>query len=348
MSPLHLTGRRQFLSFAVGGAAAFALPGTRAADEPATQGLGVAEPLHWRERILLGFGTTLWLRAAHANATRADTALTAAVAAIRRIEAQMSLFDPHSALSRLNRDGVLHDPPPELLAVLRLARNVASRSDGAFDVTVQPLMAAWQLAQRAGRAASATELRRAQALVGWRHVELTQQRVRLRQPGMALTLNGIAQGYAADSAKAALRQHGVKHALLDTGEWAALGQAPDAQPWMLGVADPRGNAAAPLLARLRDDGRAIATSSDAHTTYSADRRDHHIIDPRSARSPRELASVTVVAPSCALADALTKVVFMAGWQGALPLARRWGVDVLVVNKAGRWRASAGLALHPLT
>lgn len=340
MNPLNLARRRQFLSFAVGAWAASALPGARAAAEP-----GAAAPLQWRERVLLGFGTTLWLRAAHADAARADTALSAAVAVIRRIEAQMSLFDPQSALSRLNRDGVLHDPPAELMAVLRLARNVASHSDGAFDVTVQPLLAAWQHAHRAGRAASAAELERAQALVGWRDVELCACQVRLRKPGMALMLNGIAQGYAADLAKAALQRHGVHHALLDTGEWTALGQAPRAQPWTLGIANPRSDAATPtLLARLHADGRAIATSSDAHTTFSADRRDHHIIDPRSARSPRELASVTVAARSCALADALTKVAFMGGWSGALPLARRWGVDILVVDKSGRWCASPGLKL----
>jgi FAD:protein FMN transferase len=358
--------RRTFLRLALGtlaGTATGTRQGASATENPAAH-----EP-HWRERILLGFGTTLWLRAAHADAGRAEAGLNAAVAAIREVESQMSLFDAHSALSRLNRDGVLHDPSRELLEVLSLALHVCAQSDGAFDVTVQPLMLAWQRAHREARRPSAAELRAARALVGWRGVHIGARRIALRTPGMALTLNGIAQGYAADRAKAALQAHGIGHALLDTGEWAAWGEGPGGQPWALGVENPRAAAQGPagerpsrplplaaphraiwprqgdleLAAIARLAGRAIATSSDAHTAYSADLRDHHILDPRAGRSPRELASVSVAAPSAALADALTKVFFMAGGSAALPLAKRWGVDVLVVDKAGRRRASPGFA-----
>ncbi len=325
MNPIP--SRRRFLRLALGLGAGLGAPATRA-----------GEALQWRERALLGFGSSLWLRAAHADPHRAEAGLGAAVAALRHVESQMSLFDPASALSRLNRDGVLDDPHPDLLAVLRLARAVAARSDGAFDVSVQPLWLAWDRARRAGRLAGEPELRQARSLVDWRGIDLSPRRVQLRRPGMALTLNGIAQGCAADLAKAALQSHGIAHALLDTGEWSALGTGPDAKPWTLGVADPR--SAGAVIARLHAHGRAVATSSDAHYSFSADRRHHHILDPRTGDSPRELASVTVAAPSCALADALTKVVFMGGWRGALPLARRWNVDVLVVDKAGRWQTSA--------
>jgi FAD:protein FMN transferase len=349
MNPMHndraVGGRRRFLSLALGACA-----GASAA----------ANELLWRERVLLGFGTTLWLRAAHADGARAEAGLSAAVVAIRNVESQMSLFDSTSALSRLNRDGALAGPPRELLEVLTLARHVAQRSQGAFDVTVQPLMRVWQDAHRAARRPTAPELHAARTLVGWRDVDIDAQRIRLRKPGMALTLNGIAQGYAADRAKAALQAHGVDHALLDTGEWTAWGEAPGAQPWTLGLANPRAAGASaqpraasaspgdaprarahrPIAATLLA-GRAVATSSDAHTAYSADLLDHHILDPRVGESPRELASVSVAAHSGALADALTKVFFMAGWHGALPLARRWGVEVLVVDKNGRQRASPG-------
>jgi FAD:protein FMN transferase len=295
--------------------------------------------LRWRERALLGFGTTLWLRAAHRDAETVERALDAAVRAIRHVEAQMSLFDPASAVSRLNHDGELRDPDADLLQVLRLAQQVAARSAGAFDITVQPLWQAWEAARRAGRMPTPHELSKARALVGWRGVEVEAARVRLRRPGMAITLNGIAQGYAADLARERLRAHGIEHALLDTGEWAPLGHAPGEQPWRLAVADPR-NAAQPVVA-LQARGRSVATSSDAHTTFTADLRHHHIFDPRSGESPAQLASVTVLAHSCALADALTKVMFMGGIADALALAQRWGVDVLAIDKAGRWQASPG-------
>ena len=332
--------RRQWLRTSLGLGAA--LTGVGAAP-----GLAAASLLVWRERALLGFGTTLWLRAAHHDGSTVERALDAAVQAIRHVEAQMSLFEPSSAVSRLNRDGALREPDAHLLRVLQLARQVAERSAGAFDITVQPLWLAWEAARRLGRMPTRHELSAARALVGWRGVEADTARVHLRRPGMAITLNGIAQGYAADLARDRLAALGIEHALLDTGEWAPLGRGPGDLPWTLAVADPRGGAsgASPAVAALQAQGRSVATSSDAHSSFTADLRHHHIFDPRSGESPASLASVTVVAPSCALADALTKVMFMGDIAQALALARQWGVDVLAIDKAGRWQASPGLGLE---
>ena len=124
--------RRQLLGWGLGAAAGAGWPVVSSAALSKVQG-------HWRERALLGFGTTLWLRAAHPNTDVLEAALQDAVQAIRQIESEMSLFDPDSAVSRLNRTGVLSQPSAALTSVLSLARHVSSRSQGAFDVTVQPL-----------------------------------------------------------------------------------------------------------------------------------------------------------------------------------------------------------------
>ena len=347
--PLGWTSpRRQWLRTSLGLGAA--LLGSRAVSTAAT---AASEPLVWRERALLGFGTTLWLRAAHRDPATVERGLDAAVQAVRHVETQMSLFDPASAVSRLNREGELRGADADLLRVLRLAQQVSASSGGAFDVTVQPLWVAWDAARRVGRLPTVQALAQARARVGWRGLDVGANHIRLRHPGMGLTLNGIAQGYAADLARERLRAHGIEHALLDTGEWAPLGHGPDDRPWTLAVADPRaaGNSvvseAANAVAVLCAEGRSVATSSDAHTTFTADRRHHHIFDPGSGQSPAQLASVTVVAPSCALADALTKVLFMGSVNEALALARHWGVDVLAIDKSGRWRASPGLRLTGL-
>jgi FAD:protein FMN transferase len=322
--------RRQWLRLSLGSGAALVAGGLGAT--PAA--------LIWRERPLQALGTHLWLRAAHQSGLRVELALDAAVAAIRHVERHMSLFDANSAVSRLNRDGTLQHPHPDLVKVLKLAQDVSARSQGAFDVTVQPLWNAWFSAQQAGQLPSESALNTARAQVGWRHLVISDEKISFAKPGMGITLNGIAQGFAADLATDTLRQHGIEHALIDTGEWTSLGNGPDATPWKLGIEDPRREGV--LVASLLLNGRAVATSSDAHYRFGNSDEHHHIFDPRTGFSPRELASVTVAATTCTLADALTKVMFMGSAQRALQLARQWQVDVLAVDKAGRQFASAGL------
>lgn len=332
--------RRVFLQSSLG-------LGALGASIPALANAAVAERgaprMQWRERSLIGFGTVLSLRVAHGDAGQAEQALDAAVRVVRHVEDQMSLFKPDSALSRLNRDGVLRDPHPDLFQVFQLAQGISARSNGAFDVTVQPLWAVFEAAQRRGTLPSATAVAQARAAVGWRELQVSPQEIRLGEPGMAVTLNGIAQGFAADLVRTGLEARGIRHALINTGEWTALGRPGADRPWLLGIADHR--EAQALMGWLAMDGRSVATSSDNETTFSADHRHHHIFNPRTGYSPAELSSVTVAAPSCALADALTKVMFNAGRQEALRLAREWRVDVLVVDKAGKWWASEGLRVE---
>ena len=298
--------------------------------------------LHWGRRSMLGFGATLSLQAAHEDAQTLERALDAGTQALRRIESLMSLFDPDSALSMLNRNGRLQSPPPELVDILDIAHAVSRDSDGAFDVTVQPLWLAFDEARRAGRLPAPGEVDAARAKVDWRALDVGRRLIRFDMPGMAATLNGIAQGYAADRVRAVLASHGIRHALVDAGEFAPLGRNSEARPWTLGIADPREESV--LIARLMADGRCIATSADNLTSFSADRRHHHIFDPRTGYSPTALSAVTVAADTGAMADALTKVFFVAGPTLARALAHRWKVDVLWVDKAGRWQATPGLRL----
>jgi FAD:protein FMN transferase len=327
---LCTTTRRDCLRVSMGLGAALVLPGA-SAKTPALQ---------WRERVMVGLGTTLSLRAGHTDGVRADAALDAAVSAIRHVEQQMSLFIPSSALCRLNRDGVLHQPHADLVQVLTLAQQVSQKSQGAFDVTVQPLWDVWQKAKQAGRLPTAGEVRSAVARVGWQHLQVSPQRIGFAQPHMAVTLNGIAQGFASDLARSALASRGIDHALIDTGEWSALGTSPQQSPWTLGVADPRHPNV--LIAKLALAGGAMATSSDVHYRFGSDDKHHHIFDPQTGYSPSQIASVTVLASSCALADALTKVMFMASAARAMELAKLWKVDVLVVDKAGKWQTTEAL------
>lgn len=329
--------RRTFLQTSMGLGATMAAQVNLAVGQVGTpKTLGA---LAWRQRPLLGFGTNLSLLVAHTDQALADLALNVAVADIRHVESQMSLFNPHSALSQLNAQGFLAQPHPDFLKVLQLAKAVSEKSHGAFDVTVQPLWAVFSEAQRAGRLPTAEAVAQARQRTGWQHVVLSPARIRFTQPGMAITLNGIAQGFTADLIQAHWRDMGIEHALINTGEWAALGKSQMGGDWRLGIANPRDEQK--LMKSISPHGRSVATSADSQTFFSPDFRHHHIFNPHTGYSPLDVACVTVAADSCALADALTKVMFMADMDQAMMLAKAWSVDVLVVDKAGKWRATPG-------
>lgn len=299
--------------------------------------------LQWQTTTFNALGTTLSIRAAHHNRDVLNTALQAARDVVMHVEDQMSLFRPSSALSQLNRDGELLHPDAGLLGLLRLSQQLAKKSKGAFDVTVQPLWALYASRKNIGRLPTAVEIAQARQRVGWRGLHISSQRIAFDKEGMSVTLNGIAQGYASDLVRHRLHSLGIRHALINTGEWSSLGRSGDGHDWVLGVADP--HQANQLLTRLQMRSSCIATSSDEQCEFSADRLHHHIFDPATGYSPQDISSVTIAAPSCAQADALTKVLFVAGYAKALEMANQWQVNALVVHKNGQWQASPALHLQ---
>ncbi len=332
--------RRQVLRMGWGlGAAAAAAAWVRPI-QGATKQADAWPKLHWQETALLAFGTTVWMRVAHEDQAQASIGLAAATKAVQRVDQLMSLFRPDSEVVRLNRDGELRNPAPELVKVLKLSQKVARASAGLFDPTVQPLWQLWDQASQQNRRPAPAAWQTAKGLVDWQAVHVAADLIRFAKPGMAITLNGIAQGFAADEAAAALRRAHIEHALLQTGEWMPMGRPAEQASWRLGLSNP--HVPDDIIATLEADGRAVACSSDDKMSFSADRRDHHILDPRSGYSPTQLSSVVVVAPSCALADALTKPMFMGSARDALALAKQWQVDVVTISKQGHVSASSGL------
>ncbi|RUS59527.1 FAD:protein FMN transferase [Pseudorhodobacter sp. E13] len=269
-----MTTRRRFLTIS---AAAFALPSLVRAANVTT----------WTGQAL---GARTVLRLAHPDA---QAIAARAMAEMARLERVFSLFQPESALSRLNAAGTLANPPFELLECLSLAGAVHRASEGRFDPTVQPLWAAYA---QAGGTPLAAQLDRARALTGWGGVTLAPDAITLR-PGMALTLNGIAQGYIADRVAALLAAEGLNDILVDTGEFRALGGHPGGGAWPVQLAS---GGEVPLTQR------ALATSAPLGTCFDAGRQQGHILDPRTGHSAAPVwQSITVSAPSAALADALS-------------------------------------------
>ena len=234
----------------------------------------------------------------------------------------------------MNRVGELRKPDADLVSVLTLAQFVSQRSAGAFDVTMQPLWKLWTDHAIEKTLPSFNTLSQTCSLVNWQALSVSPAEIRLNKKGMGVSLNGIAQGYAADKVRAVLQAHGVQHALIDTGETTFLGQSSKGEDWRFAVEPSAASSSVPPI--INTHGWAIATSSDAHTVFSSDHVHHHILNPQTGDSPTHWSSVSVMAPSCALADALTKVFFMCPPQRVERLVKAWGVGVVLQDKRGRW------------
>lgn len=309
--------RRRFLSLAIGGCG---LAAARSAL--------VSRRLVRVERRARALGSEVSLLVYHEEEAVAERAIDAAFSALDTLEDVLSLYRPESDLCRLNRAGGLRRPHPDLVVVLSSALEWSRRTRGAFDPTVQPL---WNLYARGGLPTQA-ELQESRDLVDWIRVRADSGELRLG-PGQLVTLNGIAQGFAADRVREVLLAHGVRHALVNTGELGSLGRKPGSEEWKVGVQHPRIPEAYIALTPL--DGRFLATSGDYETHFTEDFSSNHIFDPATGRSPDRLASVSVLAHSGMEADALSTAVFVLGPQRGLELvARVSGADALLVMKDG--------------
>ena len=280
----------------------------------------------------------------HRDAASGEAALDAGFAELEQVENVMSIYRPESQLSILNRDAVLRQPHIHLVTVLSYASQVADQTGGAFDITVQPLWELYRNAQKEGRLPMESEVAAARSRVDWRRVQVDEKSISLSGEGTAITLNGIAQGFAADAAIAAMRRAGAAHALIDTGEMSALGGKPDGAPWRVGIQHPRQPDAFISLAKLQD--RCLATSGDYETQFSDDFVNNHLFDPHTGRSPTELASVSIAAPTAMAADALSTAVFVLGVERGMELVRNLpDTDALLVLKNGRIVSTEGFPLE---
>ena len=214
------------------------------------------------------------------NLTRATQARIAS--ALTEIEAQFSLHDPRSALSRLNRDGHLPAPSREMRALFRTCTALHRLTGGAFDPTVQALWRSHALG---------LDTRAARRFVGWERLRIDDTAITLA-PGQQVTLNGIAQGHATDRIAILLRDAGYRDILVSVGEDRALGG-----PFRMQIEDPVHGA----LGQVTLDGTAQATSSPTALRIGSAL---HVLDPRRDRRP-VWSTVSVTAQEATLADGLS-------------------------------------------
>lgn len=288
--------------------------------------------LRWQGRAL---GADSEIRLYHSDDAAAREAVAASVAELERLEKIFNLWHPDSALSQLNRTGQLENPPLDLVRALTETMAVAEVTDGAFDPTVQPLWALYaDSLTRTGRPPSEAELAKVRPLIGWRQVDVSTDRIRLHRTGMALTLNGMGQGYITDRVAEMLARHGFPHVLVDLGEFRAPAGLPDGSPWSVGVRDP--NDFAREMGRLSLAEGALSTSEAYGSSFRTGGRDGHILNPANERPALSVASVTVRAATATKSDLLSTALAVVGpAKAAAVLHACGGQGALLMDDQGR-------------
>ncbi len=289
--------RRRFIGISAAVAGAAALPlclSSRNKNLPqATEWHGIA------------LGADAHLRLYHPDSRFARNLIEKAVAEVDRLEKIFSLYRNDSLLVKLNQTGRLNNPPAEMLAVLSISRYVHRLTQGTFDPTIQPLWQAYAdhfTRSPGSRNIPGHSVSRALSRVGFEHIVFDNRAVWFRKPGMALSFNGIAQGYITDRITDMLRDAGLEQALVDMGEIRAL-ETQHRHIWRAGIRHPEQEHT--LLATLPLQNQALATSSGYATPFDEARHFTHLFHPRSGLNQPRYRSISVMAENAATADAFS-------------------------------------------
>ena len=267
---------------------------------------------------------------------RVTGAISDAVEArLAEVNRQMSTYDPESVISRFNAARTT-DPvpvPPEFLTVYEIARLVHERSEGAFDVTVGPLVQLWGFGP-AGETPLPTEaeLAAARERVGSGYLEAGPGTLRKTRPDVEIDFSAVAKGFGVDEVARVLERLGQDDYLVEIGgEIRSAGHRDDGQPWRVAIErpDPARRAVHHVI-ELGD--AALATSGDYRNFHEEDgTRLTHIIDPRTGRPvTHTLASTSVVADDCATADAWATALLVLGPEEGLRVAEARGLAAYLI------------------
>ena len=235
---------------------------------------------------------------------KADQTLKVVESLLRHYERIFSLYDNQSLASKLNRNGFIDDAPEEFIELVKLAKSFHDTTDGAFDISVQPL---WNLYQShfssMGDGELSSKIKPVLDNIGSEKILISNKNVSFDTNNMAVSFNGIAQGYITDKVSDYLKEQGFTNVLVDIGEYRAIGPQKNGAPWRIGVLNPFDTVS--IFDVLELDGGAVATSGGYGNQFDGAGQYHHLFDPKTGLSSQLHASVTVKADDATTADALS-------------------------------------------
>lgn len=263
----------------------------------------------------------------------------------RRIDREMSTYRADSPISLVNAEAASRPVPVgrELLDLVGRALELSVASDGAFDITYDSVGYLYDF--RAKQHPTEVEIEARLDAVDYRHVVIdrTASTIRFSHPGVRINLGGIAKGHAVERGAAILREHGVRHAVLNAGGDTRVVGDRRGQPWIVGIRHPR--LEGEIVTRLPLVDEAVSTSGDYERFFDEDgRRYHHILNPATGEPTEGILSVTVIGPDATMTDGLSTTLFVLGVDAGLELIERFpGYEAVIVSADGTLSYSSGLA-----
>ena len=279
----------------------------------------------------------------YAIGPRAKTleATNAALDRMQAVDAKFNSRNPDSPVYNFNLNNVpITDR--EILDVVALALQIAKDTDGAFDITVAPLIELWGFYGDDPKLPEPAAVKLCLAQIGYTHLILTGTELRKQKADVKIDLGAIAKGYAVAQAAQVLRDKGLISALIDAGgDIYALGKKAN-QLWKVGIRKPRGD---DILGYLEIEDLAVMGSGDYERFFmSGGKRYHHIFDPRTGYPAEGLSGTTVVHPDPTVADAWNTAIFVLGPEKGLEIVERIpGLETVMVATSGKIIYSSGLA-----
>jgi thiamine biosynthesis lipoprotein len=294
-------------------------------------------------------GSEVHITAWTADEPGALSAFEAAFDEFDRLDALMSVWKEGSEVERVNRAAGEKPVPigPEMREVLSLARLASEWTEGKFDVTFGVLSGLWKFDHDLdGNIPPRAEVLARVPLIDYRQLEVNERTgtAFLKRKGMRVHLGGIGKGYAVDRAAAILRGRGFNDFMIQSGgDLYVAGRRGD-RAWRAGIQDPRGPAGTSFAAMDLTDA-AFTTSGDYERFFMKDgHRYHHIIDPDTGEPSQGARSVTIVAKTASMADALDTGIFILGPEKGMALIERLnGIEGVIVTSANNVMVSSGLA-----
>jgi thiamine biosynthesis lipoprotein len=288
----------------------------------------------------------------------AEKAIDTAFSEIEKLEKLSNFFSPDSEVSQINKNAGFSEVKvsPDILDILDKALLVSERTEGAFDVTMGPVITLYDFYKKIKPEQIA--IKKNLSLVNYRDliIDRNKSTAYLKKKGMLIDLGGISKGYAADKAVETLKRNGINSGLVSVaGDIKAFGLKSDKRPWKIGIRNPRTFLTPPLVKGgkggfsddimatigLRD--MAISTSGDYERCFMLDgKRYHHLLSPKTGYPAEECRSVSIIAKEGVFTDAFATGVFILGPEKGMRVLEKMGFDGVIVDSQGKVFTTPGI------